>query len=219
MTLSIDGRLSELIANSCSWNLYKRGNNACSSNCERWKNRYNCWPPVLCKNQSFIKAGKLIVGDELLDVNGNVLLVENFNVELTDEPVKVYNFEVEDFHTYHVGEFRILVHNADYKITLSREKYPESAKHIEDAIKNGQSRELTINRSGAKSNRKASLKGISKVPGKDLDEYPFAMCKEGGKGAHVRAIKRSDNRGSGSFIGHKLRGLPDGATFEIIIVD
>ena len=52
-----------------------------------------------------------------------------------------------------------------------------------------------------------------------MDEYPFAMCKEGGKEAHVRAIKRSDNRGSGSFIGHKLRGLPDGATFEIIIVD
>ena len=117
----------------------------------------------------------------------------------------MYYFQVEDFHTYHVGEFRILVHNADYKITLPREKYPESAKHIEDAIKNGQPRELTINRSGAKSNRKASIKGISKVPGKDLDEYPFAMCK--------------DNRGSGSFIGHKLRGLPDGATFEIIIVD
>ena len=175
--------------------------------------------PFYVKNQGFIKTGELIVGDELLDVNGNVLLVENFDVELTEEPVKVYNFGVEDFHTYHVGEFRIFVHNADYKITLSREKYPESAKHIEDAIKNGQPRELTINRSGAKSNIKASLKGISKVSGKDLDEYPFAMCKEGGKGTHVRAIKRSDNRGSGSFIGHKLRGLPDGATFEIIIVD
>ena len=32
------------------------------------------------KNQGFIKAGELIVGDELLDVNGNVLLVENFDV-------------------------------------------------------------------------------------------------------------------------------------------
>ena len=138
--------------------------------------------PFYVKNQGFIKAGELIVGDELLDVNENVLLVEKFNVELTEEPVKVYNFEVEDFHTYLVGGFRILVHNADYKITLSREKYPESAKHIEDAIKNGQPRELTINRSGAKSNIKASLKGISKVSGKDLDEYPFAMCKEGGKG-------------------------------------
>ena len=70
--------------------------------------------PFYVKNQGFIKAGELIVGDELLDVNGNVLLVENFAIELTDEPVTVYNFQVEDFHTYHVGCFYVLVHNADY---------------------------------------------------------------------------------------------------------
>ena len=70
--------------------------------------------PFYVKNQGFIKAGELIVGDELLDVNGNVLLVENFDVELTEEPVKVYNFQVEDFHTYHVSGFGVLVHNAEY---------------------------------------------------------------------------------------------------------
>ena len=70
--------------------------------------------PFYVKNQGFIKAGELIVGDELLDVNGNILLVENFDVELTDEPVTVYNFQVEGFHTYHVGCFYVLVHNADY---------------------------------------------------------------------------------------------------------
>lgn len=77
--------------------------------------------PFYVKNQGFIKAGELIVGDELLDVNGNVLLVENFDVELTEEPVKVYNFKVEDFHTYYVGENNILVHNAgkEYKIPKS----------------------------------------------------------------------------------------------------
>ena len=69
--------------------------------------------PFYVKNQGFIKAGELIVGDELLDVNGNVLLVENFDVELTDEPTKVYNFQVEVFHTYHVGELGVLVHNAE----------------------------------------------------------------------------------------------------------
>ena len=103
--------------------------------------------PFYVNDRGFVNAGELIVGDELLDVNGNVLLVEKCNVELTDKPTTLYNFQVEDFHTYYVGEFRILVHNADYKITLSGEKYPESAKHIEDAIKNGQPRELTINRS------------------------------------------------------------------------
>ena len=36
--------------------------------------------PFYVKNQGFIKAGELIVGDELLDVNGNILLVENFAI-------------------------------------------------------------------------------------------------------------------------------------------
>ena len=69
--------------------------------------------PFYVKNQGFVKAGELIVGDELLDVSGNVLLVENFDVELTEEPTKVYNFQVEVFHTYHVGELGVLVHNAE----------------------------------------------------------------------------------------------------------
>ena len=68
--------------------------------------------PFYVKNQGFIKTGELIVGDELLDVNGNVLLVENLDVELTDDSVKVYNFQVEDYHTYHVSGFGVLVHNA-----------------------------------------------------------------------------------------------------------
>ena len=66
--------------------------------------------PFYVKNQGFIKAGELAIGDELLDPNKNILLVENFDVELTEEPTKVYNFQVEDFHTYHVSGFGVLVH-------------------------------------------------------------------------------------------------------------
>lgn len=69
--------------------------------------------PFYVNNRGFVNAGELIVGDELLDVNGNVLLVENFDVELTDKPVKVYNFQVEDFHTYYAGECGVWVHNAE----------------------------------------------------------------------------------------------------------
>jgi hypothetical protein len=32
---------------------------------------------------------------------------------LTEEPVTVYNFQVEDFHTYYVGECGVWVHNAE----------------------------------------------------------------------------------------------------------
>jgi intein/homing endonuclease len=66
--------------------------------------------PFYVNSRGFVKAGELAIGYELLDVNGNVLLVEKFNVELTDEPTTVYNFQVEDFHTYHVSGFGVLVH-------------------------------------------------------------------------------------------------------------
>ena len=70
--------------------------------------------PFYVKDQGFIKAGELAVGDELIDSNKNILLVENFDVELIGKPVTVYNFQVEDFHTYHVSGFGVLVHNAEY---------------------------------------------------------------------------------------------------------
>ena len=72
--------------------------------------------PFYVNSRGFVKAGELAIGDELLDPNKNILLVENFDVELTEEPVKVYNFEVEDFHTYHVGEIGVWVHNASCKV-------------------------------------------------------------------------------------------------------
>ena len=79
--------------------------------------------PFYVNDRGFVNAGELIVGDELLDVNGNVLLVENFDVELTDEPTTVYNFQVEDFHTYHVCTLGVLVHNAGDYSNLKDSKY------------------------------------------------------------------------------------------------
>ena len=98
--------------------------------------------PFYVKNQGFIKAGELIVGDELLDVNGNVLLVENFDVELTDEPVKVYNFEVDEFHTYHVGEIGVWVHNANADYNLSETEYRKIGE--DDTISFGENEETVI---------------------------------------------------------------------------
>ena len=79
--------------------------------------------PFYVKNQGFIKAGELAVGDELLDSNKNILLVENFDVELTGKPVTVYNFQVEDYHTYHVSGFGVLVHNAGDDYAKPTEPY------------------------------------------------------------------------------------------------
>jgi len=105
-----------------------------------------------------------------------------------------------------------------HQVTISAKKYPESAKHIRDAQKAGHPKVLTADRTNAKANRRASLRGKPKVKGKDLDEYPFATTKEGGAGASVRPIAPGDNRGSGSSMGHQIRGLPNGAKFEVKVV-
>ncbi len=78
---------------------------------------------------------------------------------------------------------------------------------------------VTINRPGAKANRRDSLRGHAKVAGKQLDEYPPAMFQEGGTGASVRAIDPSDNGGSGARIGNLLRAHPDGTRVKISVVD
>lgn len=67
----------------------------------------------------------------------------------------------------------------------------------------------------AKNNRKESLKGIKTQAGMDRDEYPRSMFKEGGKGASVKLITSSDNRGSGAYIGAGCRGINDG--YSIIL--
>ncbi|MEI7348139.1 NucA/NucB deoxyribonuclease domain-containing protein [Dickeya chrysanthemi] len=100
-------------------------------------------------------------------------------------------------------------------VIVDKAKYPESARHIEDAQQAGHPTVLTIDRGGASERRKESLKDTPTVPGLDRDEYPPAMFKEGGSGASVRLITPSDNRGAGACIGAQCRGLPDGSSVII----
>lgn len=43
--------------------------------------------------------------------NGELVTVEWVQHEILESPIKVYNFEVEEFHTYFVGENGVFVHN------------------------------------------------------------------------------------------------------------
>jgi hypothetical protein len=117
----------------------------------------------------------------------------------------------------------------DYEITVDSRKYPESAQHIQEAqsgtISRGNRQSagapkpsvVTIDREGEAANRDESLRGIPTAPGQDRDEYPPAMFEEGGKGASVKHIDSSDNQGSGSSMGTKLRGLPKGTKVKITV--
>ncbi|QPX71614.1 competence-specific nuclease [Bacillus phage SP8] len=106
----------------------------------------------------------------------------------------------------------------DQVLNFPSERYPETAQHIQESIKKGHSDVCTIDREGADNRRKKSLKDIPTKKGYDRDEYPMAMCEEGGEGADVKYISPSDNRGAGSWVGHQVSEYPDG-TRVLFIVD
>ena len=72
------------------------------------------------QSRGFIEAGNLLVGDKLISVNGEDLFVEKHQVEELHEPATVYNCQVEDYHTYFVGESAVWVHNSECKVSTSR---------------------------------------------------------------------------------------------------
>ena len=68
--------------------------------------------PFYVINRGWIGAIHLRAGDILVRLNGENVILEKIQHELLEAPVKVYNFEVEEFHTYYVGDSALLVHNS-----------------------------------------------------------------------------------------------------------
>ncbi|MCP3806392.1 NucA/NucB deoxyribonuclease domain-containing protein [Paenibacillus sp. Lou8.1] len=105
----------------------------------------------------------------------------------------------------------------EYTLDFPSSRYPETGAHIRDAIAAGHSAVCTIDRDGAEENRKESLKGYPTKKGYDRDEWPMAMCAEGGVGADIRYITPSDNRGAGSWVSHQLDKYTDGTKVRFIV--
>ena len=78
--------------------------------------------PYYVAGRGFVNACQLCIGSPLLDADGRVLETEQIYKESLeeDEEVTVYNFQVEEWHTYHVGEMEVLVHNAEYETSYGK---------------------------------------------------------------------------------------------------
>ena len=60
--------------------------------------------PFYVLDRGFVKAKDLRAGDILCTVNGDNVVVEQVQHEILESTVNVYNFSVEDNHTYFVGK-------------------------------------------------------------------------------------------------------------------
>lgn len=67
--------------------------------------------PFYVAHKGWYAAVDLRAGDILVLVNGEYVTLEKTQHEILEAPITVYNFEVEDYHTYYVGTDGVLVHN------------------------------------------------------------------------------------------------------------
>jgi hypothetical protein len=98
-------------------------------------------------------------------------------------------------------------------VNLNNESNAQTIAHARAAVAAGEPRILHWDPADAVAHRRASLRGIPKVPGKDLDEYPPASTAEGGAGADVLPIDPSDNRSAGARMGAVMRPYCPGQAF------
>ncbi len=67
--------------------------------------------PFYVVGEGWKAAGDLKFGDKIYALDGTTVIINGANLEKLDKPIKVYNLEVADFHTYFVGNTGMLVHN------------------------------------------------------------------------------------------------------------
>mgnify|MGYP002566797125 FL=1 len=115
--------------------------------------------PFYVPQKGWTSAVQLRAGDILVLNNGKYVTVEKVQHEFLEVPVKVYNFEVQDFHTYYVGRNSVLVHNA-CSVPKSTPKLTKST-----GVKNTPDQNAVIQL--AKENRK----GLSMENAKTLVEW------------------------------------------------
>ena len=67
--------------------------------------------PFYVVDYGFKYASELKIGDEIKSLSGDIYSISEVSVDRLKVPIHVYNFEVEDWHTYYVSEAGVLVHN------------------------------------------------------------------------------------------------------------
>ncbi|WP_343346260.1 polymorphic toxin-type HINT domain-containing protein [Terrisporobacter petrolearius] len=73
-------------------------------------------------NVGWIPANMIEEGDVVVLQSGERAIVEDIYKIVYDEPITVYNFEVEDFHTYFVSDINVLVHNRCNQTFIDKQK-------------------------------------------------------------------------------------------------
>ncbi|MDO6384571.1 polymorphic toxin-type HINT domain-containing protein, partial [Leptospira santarosai] len=131
------------------------------------------------ENRGFVLACELSTKDILLDKAGERISIHSIVKETHKEKIPVFNFEVEDYHTYYVGETCILVHNDSVK--MLQEKIAANGELNGPLVNKGIDKILDQVNSFDKSksgNVEAALKDFAKANGLSESSPEYKKLKE-----------------------------------------
>lgn len=185
--------------------------------------------PYYVKNKGFVGAENLWIGAELVDNEGKTILVENiFHEVLQDETRPVYNFKVEENHTYFVGENCILVHNANCRVIQNKDgSYDVEMSYKEDwtpeqrsqadakckALSEADTRKTTdIQRDGSNTSRWRKDNNLSSAY--DVDHKIDLQLGGKDQSSNMWGLDKSVNRSLGKQINIAIKDLPENAILK-----
>lgn len=107
--------------------------------------KITCTPghPFYSPVKGWTDAVHLRAGDVLVLLNGEYVVVEWVQHELLENPVRVYNFQVQDYHTYYVTSSAILSHN-ECRNPNGKKGGPKHQEKIDDVTKNLENQGYTV---------------------------------------------------------------------------
>ena len=182
--------------------------------------------PFYVKGKGFVNATNLWIGAELINKDGHTIVVENiFKEYLEDQVAKVYNFKVDDYHTYFVGSNGILVHNSNcrliqnpdgsYDAELSyKEEWTLEQRAQADAKCKALSDADTVKtdvagkRNGTKTSRYRKDNAIPS--NQDVDHTIDLQLGGPDDAINMNGLDKSVNRSLGKQINNLIKDLPEG---------
>lgn len=184
--------------------------------------------PFWVNGKGFVPAMNLVIGSELINDKGDIVCVENIRRETNRDGVEVFNFKVEDFHTYYVGENGILVHNANcrlisnsdgtYDIEMknkkgwSEEQKTQARQKYEYLSKADTVKTTVPKRSGTKISKYRKDNSISS--NQDIDHKIDLQLKGKDNADNMWGLDRSVNRSLGKQIDILIHDLEDGTVLR-----
>ena len=186
--------------------------------------------PFYVEEKGWVAAGDLEVGDVLCTADGDEVEVTDLELEKLAEPITVYNLEVEDFHTYFVGEYGVLVHNncftknsdGSYNIELHyKDGWTDAQKAAADkkvaALSNSTTIKIgKVNRSGTSASQryKVAFGNDSVSSGFDVDHIIDLQLGGVDDVSNMNPLDSSVNRSLGTQIQHIIKQFPIGTIFN-----